>query len=168
MDQADAFRTALKASKHIIVLAGAGLSAASGIPTFRDGGGMWRSLDPASLATPQAFSENPSLVWQFYHYRRTKALEAKPNRAHDVVAKMAVPEYLKSVAPDARSFHLITQNVDRLSLDALQTLLERMSRKRQAASDHVRTRPTRCTGASSTCSALPVPRGGPVQPLPAL
>ncbi len=83
------FRDALRSSKNIVVIAGAGLSAASGahpipclivvahvniegIPTFRDGGGMWRSLDATSLATPTAFKENPSLVWQFYHYRRTK------------------------------------------------------------------------------------------------
>ncbi|KAI0375156.1 DHS-like NAD/FAD-binding domain-containing protein [Pilatotrama ljubarskyi] len=129
---AGAFREVLRNSRHIIVLAGAGLSAASGIPTFRDGGGMWRSLDVTSLATPQAFKENPSLVWQFYHYRRTKALEAKPNPAHRVIAKMAVPEYLKRVAPNAQSFHLITQNVDRLSVDALRELVDSMSRGRQA------------------------------------
>jgi len=83
------FRAVLRAAKHIIVVAGAGLSAASGqeyhltqdrqpsetlpgIPTFRGAGGMWRSLDAMSLATPEAFEENPSLVWQFYHYRREK------------------------------------------------------------------------------------------------
>ncbi|KAI0778340.1 DHS-like NAD/FAD-binding domain-containing protein [Trametes elegans] len=118
-----AFREALQSSKHIIVVAGAGLSAVSGIPTFRDGGGMWRSLKPTDLATPQAFQENPSLVWQFYHYRRAKALEAKPNPAHEIIAKMSVPQYLKKVAPDAQSFHLITQNVDTLSTDALCVVL---------------------------------------------
>lgn len=86
-------RDALRVSKNIIVIAGAGLSAASGgflrcyqnpslqllshfeytgIPTFRDGGGLWRSLDATTLATPTAFAANPSLVWQFYHYRRVK------------------------------------------------------------------------------------------------
>ncbi|KAI0638484.1 DHS-like NAD/FAD-binding domain-containing protein [Trametes polyzona] len=124
----DTFREALKSSKHIIVVAGAGLSAASGIPTFRDGGGMWRSLNSTDLATPQAFQENPSLVWQFYHYRRAKALEAKPNPAHEVIAKMSVPQYLKKVAPNAQSFHLITQNVDRLSTDALRAVLDGLSR----------------------------------------
>ncbi|KAI0361449.1 DHS-like NAD/FAD-binding domain-containing protein [Trametes cingulata] len=151
----DAFHAALQRSKHIIVLAGAGLSAASGIPTFRDGGGMWRSLDPASLATPQAFAENPSLVWQFYHYRRTKALEAKPNPAHEVVAKMAMPEYLKKVAPDARSFHLITQNVDRLSVDALHALLERISRERHLQ-DHIPDDSS--TGSAPTPKPTPRPR----------
>ncbi|KAH9941708.1 DHS-like NAD/FAD-binding domain-containing protein [Epithele typhae] len=109
------FRETLQSSKHIVVIAGAGLSAASGIPTFRGGGGMWRSLDAMSLATPEAFEENPSLVWQFYHYRRTKAAEARPNAAHEVIAKMSAPAYLKKVAPSAASFHLVTQNVDTLS-----------------------------------------------------
>ncbi|KIJ12466.1 hypothetical protein PAXINDRAFT_177174 [Paxillus involutus ATCC 200175] len=115
----------MRAAEHIIVLAGAGLSAASGIPTFRDGGGMWRSLDPTSLATPEAFAANPSLVWQFYHYRRTKALAARPNAAHDIIAKLSIPTYLKKVAPNAKSFHLITQNIDGLSSMALESLLEK-------------------------------------------
>lgn len=66
------FQAALKRSQHIIIIAGAGLSAASGIPTFRGAGGMWRSLDATNLATPEAFTANPSLVWQFYHHRRVK------------------------------------------------------------------------------------------------
>ncbi|EPQ55758.1 DHS-like NAD/FAD-binding domain-containing protein [Gloeophyllum trabeum ATCC 11539] len=123
----EAFRDAFRTSQHIIVIAGAGLSAASGIPTFRDGGGMWRSLDATALATPEAFSENPSLVWQFYHYRRTKALEAKPNPAHEVIAKMSVPLYIRKVAPEVKSFHLVTQNVDRLSVTALDSLVERLT-----------------------------------------
>ncbi|KIM51421.1 hypothetical protein SCLCIDRAFT_638646 [Scleroderma citrinum Foug A] len=118
-------RDALRVSKNIIVIAGAGLSAASGIPTFRDGGGLWRSLDATTLATPTAFAANPSLVWQFYHYRRVKqvsALESKPNLAHHIIAKLSVPEFRREVAPNAKSFHLITQNVDRLSVRALQSL----------------------------------------------
>ena len=85
-------RDALRVSKNIIVIAGAYLqprvsshnalfsepepSITSpirvGIPTFQDGGGLWRSLDATTLATPTAFATNPSLVWQFYHYRRVK------------------------------------------------------------------------------------------------
>jgi hypothetical protein len=65
-----AFQACLARSKHIIAIAGAGLSAASGIPTFRGAGGMWRQHDALSLATPRAFAADPSTVWQFYHMRR--------------------------------------------------------------------------------------------------
>ncbi|PVF96445.1 DHS-like NAD/FAD-binding domain-containing protein [Serendipita vermifera] len=116
------FQAVLKKAKNIIVVAGAGLSAASGIPTFRGAGGMWRSLDAMSLATPEAFEEDPSLVWQFYHYRREKALECQPNAAHVVLAKLAIPNILQKVAPAAESFHLITQNVDGLSPRILQQI----------------------------------------------
>jgi len=86
------FREVVRSSKNIVVIAGAGLSAASGdhpskllrplyithepplvgIPTFRDGGGLWRKYEAMSLATPEAFNLNPSRVWQFYHMRREK------------------------------------------------------------------------------------------------
>ncbi|KAI1789337.1 DHS-like NAD/FAD-binding domain-containing protein [Ganoderma leucocontextum] len=122
-----AFRGSFRKSKHIVVVAGAGLSAASGIPTFRDGGGMWRSLDATALATPEAFQTNPSLVWQFYHYRRSKTLQAKPNAAHEILAKLSVRKYMHKVAPEAKSFHLVTQNVDRLSTLALQSLSDRLA-----------------------------------------
>ncbi|KAI9065894.1 DHS-like NAD/FAD-binding domain-containing protein [Trametes sanguinea] len=138
----DAFRAALRESKHIVAIAGAGLSAASGIPTYHDGGGLWRTLDATALASPEAFKDNPSLVWQFYHYRRNKALEAEPNPAHEVVAKMSVPQCLKKVAPNAQSFHLITQNIDRLSVDALKSVVQRLSTERPDGSDAAPTKPT--------------------------
>ncbi|TFK66267.1 DHS-like NAD/FAD-binding domain-containing protein [Pluteus cervinus] len=122
-DSVESFRDALLTAQHIIVVAGAGLSAASGIPTFRGAGGIWRSLDAIDLATPTAFAENPSLVWQFYHYRRVKALEATPNAAHHLLAKLTIPSVLKSIAPDFKTYNLITQNVDRLSTRAMESLL---------------------------------------------
>ncbi|KAH7920423.1 DHS-like NAD/FAD-binding domain-containing protein [Leucogyrophana mollusca] len=125
--QIQEFRRIFGESNHIIVVAGAGLSAASGIPTFRDGGGMWRSLDVTTLATPEAFKANPSLVWQFYHYRRVKALQAKPNKAHRILARLSEPHFLAKVAPKAKSFNLITQNVDRLSVTALKELAEELT-----------------------------------------
>ena len=67
-----AFKDALAQSAHITVIAGAGLSAASGIPTFRGAGGFWRRYDAMSLARPEAFAESSSRVWQFYEYRRRK------------------------------------------------------------------------------------------------
>ncbi|EDR07807.1 uncharacterized protein LACBIDRAFT_297983 [Laccaria bicolor S238N-H82] len=108
------FQAATRTAQHVIVIAGAGLSAAS------DGGGLWRSLDATSLATPSASATNPSLVWQFYHYRRVKAFETRPNKAHNLLAKLSVPSFLKTVAPAAKTYHLITQNVDGLSTTALQ------------------------------------------------
>ncbi|KAG6906783.1 hypothetical protein DXG01_012116 [Tephrocybe rancida] len=97
------------------------------IPTFRNGGGMWRSLDALSLATPEAFAKNPSLVWQFYHYRRAKALAAKPNDAHKLLAKLSIPIYLKTLAPEAKSYHLVTQNVDRLSINVIEAFSDKLS-----------------------------------------
>lgn len=90
---------------------------------------MWRSLDATSLATPEAFKDNASLVWQFYHYRRRKALEARPNPAHKILAKLAIPSLLKTVAPTALSFNLITQNVDGLSVAAANDLTSALSHR---------------------------------------
>ena len=67
-----------------------------------------------------------------------RALQAKPNPAHDVIAKMSVPSYLKQVAPDAESFHLITQNIDRLSVTALNVLVESLPPESAAISDSSR------------------------------
>ncbi|CAL1713885.1 unnamed protein product [Somion occarium] len=123
----EAFREALRSSKHIICLAGAGLSAASGIPTFRGAGGMWRKYDAMSLATPTAFRNNPSRVWQFYHYRREKALKAQPNAAHYAIAMLSLPIFRNAiVASDDSTFSLVTQNVDELSRRALRTVQSRL------------------------------------------
>ncbi|KAI0922705.1 hypothetical protein AcW1_002721 [Taiwanofungus camphoratus] len=118
-----AFKSALASSKHIVAIAGAGLSSASGIPTFRGAGGMWRKYDAMSLATPAAFRDNPSRVWQFYHYRREKALKAGPNDAHLALAKFSTPEIRERIAPGS-TFTLITQNVDGLSKRALNSVSE--------------------------------------------
>ncbi len=102
----DSFSKHLKSSKRILALCGAGLSASSGLPTFRGAGGYWRTYDATQLATSEAFMEDPSLVWQFYNYRRHMALQAKPNRAHFALAELARRN------PD---FLTISQNVDGLS-----------------------------------------------------
>lgn len=73
------FRDTLKSAKNIVILSGAGISAESGIPTFRGAGGLWRKYQAAALATPEAFHDNPSLVWEFYHYRREVAAKVQPN-----------------------------------------------------------------------------------------
>ncbi|KAL6238804.1 hypothetical protein BDW75DRAFT_188298 [Aspergillus navahoensis] len=100
------FQEYLKDSKRIMALLGAGLSAASGLPTFRGAGGLWRSYDATELATPEAFEANPDLVWQFYSYRRHMALKAEPNKAHYALAELARRN---------REFITLSQNVDGLS-----------------------------------------------------
>ena len=88
------------------VLTGAGVSAESGVPTFRDSQeGLWAKYDPQDLATPEAFLADPELIWRWYRWRRELVAEAKPNPAHLALARLAelVPR-----------FTLITQNVDGL------------------------------------------------------
>lgn len=75
------------------------------------------------LATPEAFSANPSRVWQFYHMRREVAMRANPNPAHMALANLCLPEYLRSLAPSAQ-FTLVTQNVDGLSTRALDMITQ--------------------------------------------
>jgi NAD-dependent deacetylase len=90
---------------RVLVLTGAGVSAESGIPTFRGKDGHWRDLDPAKLATPEAFAKDPGLVWQWYRERRQRIRSAQPNAAHQAIAKLA---------QDAHEVLLVTQNVDDL------------------------------------------------------
>jgi NAD-dependent protein deacetylase/lipoamidase len=94
---------------RVLVITGAGVSAESGIPTFRGKDGYWRNLDPAKLATPEAFAKNPNLVWEWYRERRQRIRNAQPNAAHQAIAKLA---------QHAREFLLVTQNVDDLHMRA--------------------------------------------------
>jgi NAD-dependent deacetylase len=89
----------------VTVLTGAGISAESGVPTFRGQAGLWRSFRPEDLATPQAFRRDPRLVWEWYDWRRGLIGSCKPNAAHRTLAEM------ETRLPD---FTLITQNVDGL------------------------------------------------------
>lgn len=96
----------LREARHVVVFTGAGVSAESGIPTFRDAlTGLWERFDPAELATADAFRRDPALVWGWYEWRRRKALQAQPNPAHRAIAELArwVPKLT-----------LVTQNVDDL------------------------------------------------------
>lgn len=100
----------MRDANHIAVLTGAGTSAESGVPTFREAQtGLWAQYDPQELATPSAFRRNPKLVWEWYQWRRGLVADADPNPAHDALAE------LEHVAP---KFTLITQNVDGLHQDA--------------------------------------------------
>jgi NAD-dependent deacetylase len=90
---------------RIFVLTGAGVSAESGIPTFRSKDGYWRNLDPAKLATPAAFARDPKLVWEWYRERRERIRNAQPNAAHQAIARLG---------QHGDEFLLVTQNVDDL------------------------------------------------------
>lgn len=90
--------------KNLVVLTGAGISAESGIKTFRDMGGLWEEYDVMEVASPQAWENNPELVMRFYNERRKKLLEASPNEGHKGLVELE--KYF--------DVHIVTQNVDDL------------------------------------------------------
>jgi NAD-dependent deacetylase len=95
----------LTGATRVVALTGAGISAESGVPTFRGPGGLWRQYRPEDLATPQAFARDPALVWEWYRWRRSLIAGVEPNAGHDVLARWARRPW---------AFDLITQNVDGL------------------------------------------------------
>uniref|UniRef100_A0A060T570 NAD-dependent protein deacylase n=1 Tax=Blastobotrys adeninivorans TaxID=409370 RepID=A0A060T570_BLAAD len=105
------FQSALGGARRILALVGAGLSASSGLATFRGSGGLWHGYDATELATLDAFQTDPALVWQFYACRRAQALKAKPNKGHYALAELA-----RRRGPSR--FLTLTQNVDGLSTRA--------------------------------------------------
>ncbi|MFK5878101.1 MAG: NAD-dependent deacylase [Flavobacteriaceae bacterium] len=94
----------MKSKKRIVVLTGAGISAESGIKTFRDAGGLWEGHSIEEVATPQGWQKNPELVLEFYNQRRKQLLEVDPNKAHLLLHSLEV-KY---------DVNIITQNVDDL------------------------------------------------------
>jgi NAD-dependent protein deacetylase/lipoamidase len=100
----------LDSGSHVLVLTGAGISAESGVPTFRDAGGLWAGHDVTAVASPEGFAEDPALVWKFYSERRAAMTGIVPNAGH-----------LALVALEARlgdRFLLATQNIDGLHTTA--------------------------------------------------
>lgn len=97
-------RERLQSARRVTVLTGAGVSAASGVPTFRGAGGLWRNYHAQQLATPEAFARDPQLVWEWYAWRRHVIAECSPNPAHTAIARWS----------QRPGFTLITQNVDGL------------------------------------------------------
>lgn len=102
----EALLQAIRAAQHVAVLTGAGISAESGVPTFREAQtGLWAQYDPTELATPAAFKRNPRLVWDWYAWRRELVSAAQPNAGH--LALVQLEQHIPR-------FTLITQNVDGL------------------------------------------------------
>lgn len=123
----------LNRAKHVCVLTGAGISAESGVPTFRQAQtGLWAQYNPQELATPEAFRQNPRLVWEWYGWRRRLVAEAQPNAGH-----LALVE-LETFFP---VFTLITQNVDGL---------HRRAGSRHVVELHGNIQRTRCFDADHT------------------
>jgi NAD-dependent deacetylase len=105
-----AARDLVRRSRRVVILTGAGVSAESGVPTFRGPAGHWKQFRPEELATPQAFRRDPCLVWSWYDHRRQALAACAPNPGHGAVAR-----YLEA-NPEA---HLVTQNVDGLHRRAM-------------------------------------------------
>lgn len=137
-------RQRLAEARSIAVITGAGVSAESGVPTFRGKEGLWRNYDPMQLATPEAFAQDPKLVWQWYNWRREILARCQPGQAHRALARLEkqVPEFL-----------LVTQNVDGLHEQAGSHRIARL---------HGSIWKVRCT----ECSAEREDRQVPLDPLP--
>jgi len=119
----------LTKNARITVLTGAGVSAASGVPTFRGADGMWKNFRPEALATAEAFGRDPKLVWEWYAWRRFRLAACDPNPAHRVLADWGLR---------FPNFKLITQNVDGLH--------ERASASAEAAAGHAGASPINLHG----------------------
>lgn len=90
--------------KRIVILTGAGMSAESGLKTFRDANGLWEGHDVMQVASPQGFANNPELVLEFYNQRRRQLLQVEPNKGHEALVQLE----------SAYNVHIVTQNVDNL------------------------------------------------------
>lgn len=140
----DDLRAFLRDARSVAALTGAGVSAESGVPTFRGNNGLWKQYRAEDLATPQAFARDPRLVWEWYDWRRGIISQSRPNAGHYALAEIerAVPE-----------FALITQNVDDLHDDA---------GSRNVLKVHGSIWTVRCTG----CGAERLDRRVPLPELP--
>ena len=142
-------RALVEVARRIVVLTGAGISAESGVPTFRGAGGLWKSHRPEELATPEAFARDPRLVWEWYAWRRGLVAGCEPNEGHRALARRALD------APGRLA--LVTQNVDGLH--------HRAAREAAPGGDPAPAYPLelhgaihrdRCSGCARTSDAVPV------------
>lgn len=105
VDSVDTLASRIRSAAAVVVMTGAGISAESGVPTFRGTDGLWRTYSAADLATPEAFRRDPRLVWQWYRWRRGLIGRAEPNAGHLSLARLQ---------QRLCRFDLVTQNVDGL------------------------------------------------------
>jgi NAD-dependent deacetylase len=106
----ESLRRRIQDAKGVVILTGAGVSAESGVPTFRDAGGIWSRFRPEELATPEAFRADPARVWEWYDLRRRVIAACEPNPGHRAVARALLRR---------RDMTLVTQNVDGLHRRAM-------------------------------------------------
>jgi NAD-dependent deacetylase len=104
-DKIEKAREAIAGAYKIIIFTGAGISKESGVPTFREAGGLWEKFKAEDFATPEAFQKRPKEVWEWYRFRRQLAKKVEPNPAHYAVAKLEERH---------DDFLLATQNIDNL------------------------------------------------------
>ena len=109
MSPLEQLASALRPAQRVTVLTGAGVSAASGVPTFRGAGGLWRNYSATELASPGAFQQDPSTVWEWYAWRREQIAACLPNAAHQVLASWTRRHH---------QWNVVTQNVDDLHVRA--------------------------------------------------
>ena len=141
-DQILQARTHLAYARHVTVLTGAGISADSGVPTFRGADGLWRNFRAEDLATPEAFERDPQLVWEWYNWRRELIATKQPNPAHIALVELE--------RRTRETFWLITQNVDGL---------HRTAGSRRLSEIHGNIWKVRCTGCGvvSDNREIPIP-----------
>ena len=89
-DDSHRTRQLIQSARRIVVLTGAGVSAESGVPTFRGADGLWRNFRPEELAMPEAFARDRRLVWEWYGWRRERVMQCRPNAAHEALARLAL------------------------------------------------------------------------------
>lgn len=135
----ESLRARLAGARAVTVLTGAGVSADSGVPTFRGADGLWRTYRAEDLATPEAFARDPKLVWEWYNWRRELIATKRPSAAHEALAEME---------RRVECFWLITQNVDGLHRDAGSTKLSEI---------HGNIWTVRCTGCRRVAENRDVP-----------
>jgi NAD-dependent deacetylase len=135
-------RRLINERRAVVVLTGAGVSAESGVPTFRGADGLWRNFRAEELATPDAFARDAKLVWEWYQWRRDLIARCRPNAAHEFIARLE--------REHAGDFLLITQNVDGL---------HRLAGSTKLVEVHGNIWDVRCTacGASREDRSLPFP-----------